>query len=178
MPAKAVTIPMRARTLASSAAAAIVAFTVAPAAFADPPSPTASTVIGANALLSDGAAAMMTGDWERGVQLTQMGLSTALSQSDRAAAYANLCAGYAALKKFERALENCDQSLSLDENNWRAWQNRAAAHLGLGKIEESIRDIQRGLQINPDSEDLQKTLAIARDYERLQQERLRNLLES
>lgn len=166
---------MRSRTLACSAAAAITATTVA---FADPPSPTASTVIGANALLSDGAAAMSAGDWERGVQLTQMGLNTALSESDRAAAYANLCGGYAALKKYDRALENCDQSLALDENNWRAWQNRAAAHLGLGKIEESIRDIQRGLQINPDSEELQKTLAIVRDYEKLQQERLRDLLES
>lgn len=169
---------MRVRTLASSAALAIAALSVASGAVGDPPSPTASTVVGANALLTDGAAAMMTGDWERGVQLTQMGLSTALSQTDRAAAYANLCAGYAALKKYERALENCAQSLALDENNWRAWQNRAASHLGLGKIEESIRDIQRGLQINPDSEILQKTLAIARDYEKLRQERLRDLLES
>ena len=64
------------------------------------------------------------------------------------------------------------------DDNWRTWQNRAAANLGLGKIEESLRDIQRGLQINPDSDSLQKTLAIARDHEKLQQERMRHLLES
>ena len=145
---------------------------------AEPPATQANTVIGANAMLSDGAAAMMSGDWERGLHLTQLGLNSALSQTDRAAAYANLCAGYAALKKYQRALENCDQSLAIHDGNWRAWQNRAAAHLGLGQIEESLRDIERGLQLNPDSQDLQKTLAIARDYEKLQQERMRHLVES
>lgn len=148
------------------------------AAAADPSDANANTVIGTNALLSDGAAALMSGQWERGVQLTQLGLSAALSAEDRAAAFANLCAGYAALKRYQRALENCDQSVALSEGNWRAWQNRAAANLGLGRIEESMRDIQRGLQLNPDSDALQKTLAIARGYEKLQQERMRHLLES
>lgn len=167
---------MRARTLASFATAALA--TAAGALASDQASPTASTVIGANALLSDGASALMSGDWERGVQLTQMGLNTALSRSDRAAAFANLCAGYTALKKYERALEKCNESLAIEEDNWRAWQNRAAALLGVGKVEEAIRDIQRGLRINPDSEELQKTLAIARGLEKLQQERVRDLLES
>ncbi|MGH8174936.1 MAG: tetratricopeptide repeat protein [Steroidobacter sp.] len=172
---------MRAR-LIRVLAAAVIATAALPAvtydASAEPLPAHANTVIGANAMLSDGAAALMSGEWERGVQLTRLGLDSALSQSDRAAAYANLCAGYAALKKYQRALENCDQSLAIYDGNWRAWQNRAAAHLGLGKVDESMRDIQRGLQINPDSQDLQKTLAIARDYERLQQERMRHLLES
>jgi DnaJ homolog subfamily C member 7 len=167
---------MRARS--NHALAAIVLGTALSIGVVDTAAADASTVIGANAMLSDGAAALMNGDWERGVQLTQMGLSTALSENDRAAAYANLCAGYAAMRQYERALENCNQSIALDEGNWRAWQNRAAAHLGLGQIEESIRDIQRGLQINPESEDLQKTLAIARGYEKLKEERVRHLLES
>jgi tetratricopeptide (TPR) repeat protein len=144
------------------------------------PSPDAqsNTVLGANVMLSDGATALMNGEWERGVQLTQMGLSTVVSQEDRAAAFANLCAGYAALKKYERALENCDLSLAIFEGNWRAWQNRAAAHLGMGRIEDSLRDVQRGLQLNPDSDALQKTLSIARDYEKLRAERMQHLLES
>jgi tetratricopeptide (TPR) repeat protein len=141
-------------------------------------SPSSTTVIGPNVLLADGAQALMNGDWERGVQLTEMGIGTAVSQQDRAVALANLCAGYAALKKYERALENCDRSIAIDEENWRAWQNRAAANLGLGRIEESLKDIQRGLRLNPESQDLQKTLAIARGYEKLQQERMKHLLES
>ena len=47
-----------------------------------------------------------------------------------------------------------------------------------GRIDESMRDIQPGLAINPESQELQKTLAIARARERLQQEQLDNLLES
>ena len=145
---------------------------------AETPSASSNTVIGPNVMLADGAEALMRGDWERGVQLTQMGLTFAISQQDRASALANLCAGFAALKQYQRALEHCDQSIELVTDNWRTWQNRAAANLGLGKIEESLRDIQRGLQINPDSDSLQKTLAIARDHEKLQQERMRHLLES
>jgi tetratricopeptide (TPR) repeat protein len=147
-------------------------------AFAETPSASSNTVIGPNVMLADGAEALMRGDWERGVQLTQMGLTFAVSQQDRASALANLCAGFAALKKYQRALEHCDQSIALAPDNWRTWQNRAAANLGLGRIEESLRDVQRGLQINPDSDSLQKTLAIARDHEKLQQERMRHLLES
>ena len=149
-----------------------------PSASAETPAASSNTVIGPNVMLADGAEALMRGDWQRGVQLTQMGLTFAISQQDRASALANLCAGFAALKQYQRALEHCDQSIALVNDNWRTWQNRAAANLGLGKVEDSLRDIQRGLQINPDSDSLQKTLAIARDHEKLQQERMRHLLES
>jgi tetratricopeptide (TPR) repeat protein len=158
--------------------AALILSVLPPIASAETPAATSNTVIGPNVMLADGAEALMRGDWERGVQLTQMGLTFAISQSDRASALANLCAGFAALKQYQRALEHCDKSIELADDNWRTWQNRAAANLGLGKIEESLRDIQRGLQINPDSDSLQKTLAIARDHEKLQQERMRHLLES
>lgn len=145
-----------------------------------PPAPNnqANTVIGANVELSNGAAAMMSGDWQRGIELTQSAITGVLTPEDRAAALANICAGYAALKQFKKAMEFCEQSLRIDASNWRAWQNHAACNLGLGKIEESLQDIQRGLQLNPDSDALQKTLAIARDYEKQQRERLQHLLES
>jgi tetratricopeptide (TPR) repeat protein len=144
----------------------------------DPMGADANTVIGPNALLADGAAALLKGQWERGIQLTHLGLGSAVSREDRAAGFANLCAGYAALREYQRALDNCNQSLAIFDGNWRAWQNRAAANLGLGRVEDSLRDIQRGLQINPGSDALQKTLAIARSYEKLRQERRRELVES
>jgi tetratricopeptide (TPR) repeat protein len=140
--------------------------------------PGANTVIGSNVLLAEGSAALMSGDWQRGIDLTHLGLASTVSRNDQAAGLANLCAGYAELKQFAKALEFCDQSIEVMENNWRAWQNRAACHLGLGKVEDALQDIQRGLQLNPDSDALQKTLSIARDYEKLQQERMQHLLES
>ena len=158
--------------------AAAIAATLPSMALAETPSASSNTVIGPNVMLSDGAEALMRGEWQRGIQLTQMGLTFAISSEDRASALANLCAGFAALKQYQRALDHCDKSIELVNDNWRTWQNRAAANLGLGKIEDSLRDIQRGLQINPDSDSLQKTLAIARDHEKRQQERMRHLLES
>jgi tetratricopeptide (TPR) repeat protein len=158
--------------------AAAIAAALPSMALAETPSASSNTVIGPNVMLADGAEALMRGDWQRGIQLTQMGLTFAISSEDRASALANLCAGFAALKQYQRALEHCDKSIELVNDNWRTWQNRAAANLGLGKIEDSLRDIQRGLQINPDSDSLQKTLAIARDHEKRQQERMRHLLES
>jgi tetratricopeptide (TPR) repeat protein len=145
--------------------AALILAALPSMALAETPAASSNTVIGPNVMLADGAAALMRGEWERGIQLTQMGLTFAVSQQDRASALANLCAGFAALKQYQRALEHCDQSIALVSDNWRTWQNRAAANLGLGKI-------------NPDSDSLQKTLAIARDHEKLQQERMRHLLES
>lgn len=143
-----------------------------------PPSATSSTVLGPNAMLADGSLALLNGQWEKGIQLTLMGLNDTVSNSDRAAGYANLCAGYIALKKFDRALENCDRSIAIASTNWRAWQNRAAANLALGRIDDSMRDIERGLAINPKSSELQETLAIARAREKIQQQQLRDLVES
>jgi tetratricopeptide (TPR) repeat protein len=143
-----------------------------------PPPASSSTVLGPNAMLADGSLALQNGQWEKGIQLTLMGLNDTISNEDRAAGFANLCAGYIAVKQYERALENCDRSLALDNTNWRAWQNRAAANLVLGRIDDSMQDIERGLAINPNSPELQKTLAIARSRERLHQEQMRDLVES
>ena len=139
---------------------------------------TSTTVIGSNVLLVEGADALRDGDWKRGIQLTELGLASAVSQDDRAAALANLCAGYAGLKEFDKALKLCNSSIELQNYNWRTWQNRAACHLGLGKIDESMSDVQRGLELNPDSASLQQTLDIIRQHEKLRQERLQQLLES
>ncbi len=138
----------------------------------------ANAVLGVQPQLSEGTAAMLRGDWQRGIELTQLGLSATVSIGDRAAALANLCAAHAALRQFHKALEFCDQSLAFEDSNWRAWQNRAACHLGLGNIEQSLNDLQRGLALNPDSDALQKTLAIAREREKSQQARLQQLIES
>lgn len=140
--------------------------------------PGSTTVIGSNVLLVEGASALSNGDWKRGIQLTELGLASTVSPDDRAVGLANLCAGYAALKEFDKALEHCNRSLELQEHNWRTWQNRAACHLGLGKIEESLQDVQRGLELNPGADTLQQTLDIIRQHERRQQKRLEHLLES
>jgi tetratricopeptide (TPR) repeat protein len=143
-----------------------------------PPPPGATTVLGHNAMLADGSHALVNRQWAKGIELTLMGLRDTVSNEDRAVGYANLCGAYIAIKQFEQALQNCDRSIAIVQTNWRAWQNRAAANLSLGRINESMRDIERGLAINPDAPALQETLAIAREREKLQRQQLRALVES
>jgi len=146
---------------------------------AEAPPPTGSAVVlGQSSMLADGSLALLHRQWEKGIQLTLMGLEEPASDQDRAAGHANICAGYIALKHFERALEHCDRSLAITQTNWRAWQNRAAANLALGRIEASMRDLERGLAINPKAPALQETLAMAREREKLQRQQLRALVES
>lgn len=159
--------------------AALASALVCQDTLAEPPSSLgSSTVLGRNAMLADGSIALVNRQWERGIQLTLLGLQESVSNDDRAAGYSNLCGAYVATEQYELALENCDRSIAISETNWRAWQNRAAANLKLGRIEASMRDIERGLAINPDAPALQDTLEIAREREKQQRQQLRALLES
>jgi tetratricopeptide (TPR) repeat protein len=158
--------------------AALASALVCTDTLAEAPPSGSRLVLGHNALLADGSLALLNRQWEKGIDLTLMGLKDPVSNEDRAAGYANLCAAYIALKQYERALDHCDRSLAIADTNWRAWQNRAAANLQLGRIEDSLRDIERGLAINPDASALQETLAIAREREKLQRQQLRALVES
>ena len=116
-------------------------------ASAETPAASSNTVIGPNVMLADGADALMRGDWERGVQLTQMGLTFAVSQQDRASALANLCAGFAALKQYQRALVTLRQSIALVSDNWRTLRARGRGQ-GLGRSKVAARYSARA-QLNP-----------------------------
>ncbi len=126
------------------------------------PAAASSSSVGTPAGLTEGAAAISAGDYRRGVDLTLQGLADVPGPRDRAAALSNLCAGLVGLREYAEALSRCDQSLALNDSNWRTWNNRAAALLGLGLIRRAITDVERGLAINPDAETLQLTLRIAR----------------
>lgn len=126
------------------------------------PAAASTSSVGTPAGLSEGAAAISAGDYHRGVALTLQGLAEIPGSRDRAAALSNLCAGLVGLRDYPEALRRCDQSLALNDTNWRTWNNRAAALLGLGLVRRAITDAERGLAINPESETLQLTLRIAR----------------
>jgi tetratricopeptide (TPR) repeat protein len=121
------------------------------------------SVYGAKRYMSDGATALMLGNYEKGVELTQMGLHDVLTTEERTTMLSNLCAGYVGLKEFDVAVVYCNRSLDLDPRNWRALQNRAAAYSGIGNTTKALSDIEQGLELNPDSEDLKLILAIVRD---------------
>lgn len=124
------------------------------------------SVFGTNTYLSEGATALMLGNYERGVELTRLALNDLLSSEERAATLSNLCAGYIGLKEYDVAIVYCNRSLDINPDNWRALQNRAAAYTSIGNYKRALSDIEKGLSINPDSEALKLTLAIMREQER------------
>lgn len=116
---------------------------------------TSQTVIGpSNLNLYDGAAALIAGDAEKGIRLTQLGLSMATSRRERLIGLSNLCAGYLLLEQHETALNYCNQALELNDRHWRSYSNRALIYLKLKRYSEAEQDLERGLSISPNSTEL------------------------
>ena len=146
--------------------AVLVAGRAVPAA--EPPQNQSTTVVGpANPQLADGAAALDAGRVEEGIRLTLEGLKFPAETHDRAAGYSNLCAGYAMLKQWDEALQQCNTSLAIDPNNWRTFNNRAAVFVAKGDYEQAMSDLRAGLEISPNSRTLLESLRIVQQNKRL-----------
>jgi tetratricopeptide (TPR) repeat protein len=115
--------------------------------------PDSRTIVGSgNEFLSAGSFAIRAGQYDDGIRLTELGLKRYHpSPRDRAAAYSNLCAAWAAKGEPDRAIEYCDQSLRLSSNNWRAYSNRSYAYFLKGMFAEATIDIDSAAAINPDA---------------------------
>jgi len=139
---------------------------IACGASADELSPSQSaTVLGPlNQLLSEGSVALEAGHYEEGVRLTLAGLQRPNNPKDEASGHSNICAGYAALKRWQEALEHCNRALELDRNNWRTYNNRAAVFTGLKQFELAIADVNKGLALAPDSGTLHKSLEVVNQH--------------
>ena len=117
-----------------------------------------ATVFGpTNPLLSQGSDALEMGRFEEGVRLTLAGLEQPNTTKDQAAGHSNVCAGYAALKRWEEALEHCNRALDLDRGNWRTFNNRAAVFVGMKQFDLAMTDVNSGLEIAPHSATLLKS---------------------
>lgn len=149
---------------ACAARLTLFAIIAAPLAAADQ-SPQSVTVIGApNQKLASGSAALEAGRYEEGIRLSLEGLDDVASFRDQAAGHANVCAGYAALKRWQEALPHCNRSLDLDRGNWRAFNNRAAVYVGLKMFDLALSDVHAGLELAPDSRTLHKSLEVVNEH--------------
>lgn len=105
--------------------------------------PDSRTVLGpGNAMLADGAKALMAGDPEAGVRLTLAGLELPATERDRRAGWSNLCAGYVMLNRLDEALPWCDRAVD-GGGTWRAYSNRALLHVRAGRYDAAAADISR-----------------------------------
>jgi tetratricopeptide (TPR) repeat protein len=142
-------------------------------------SPNAVTVISAtNLLLSSGASALAGGHVQEGLRLTLEGLNEPAMPRDVAAGHANACAGFVLTQQWDDALEHCNRALSLDNTNWRAYNNRAAVYVAKGLLDLAIQDIEAGLELAPNSHTLHESLRIAQRNKKIIESRSRHALPS
>lgn len=145
----------------SRAAVLVCLFTLAAGTVAASDS---TVVLGpSNLALADGAAALMAGDAEEGIRLTLRGLTMATSARERVAGWANLCAGYVMLSRFDEALAYCNQAIEADPGHWHALSNRALVYLFKHEFDLAGRDVARAESIAPQARIPRQVKAMLRD---------------
>jgi tetratricopeptide (TPR) repeat protein len=124
-----------------------------PVSYADTTS--SMSVMGTNQYLSEGATAIRMGSFEEGIRLTEKGLKTTISKSDHAAGLANLCGAYVGLLEPDQAIGFCNQSLEINNHNWKTYCNRAAAFAIKGLYSEATFDLDAASAINPSARNVE-----------------------
>jgi tetratricopeptide (TPR) repeat protein len=120
------------------------------------------TLLGTNPDLASGATALMFGRFDEGIRLTKLGLKAPPEFDDRSAALSNLCAGLAGTAKYKQAITYCTRAIEIRDDNWQAYNNRAIAYLGMGRITRAQNDVNQGLELNPESAQLQQVQHLVR----------------
>ena len=143
---------------------ALISFGCTASVLADQSSEGIKTVLGPrNPSLTDGARALLDGNAEKGVELTKHGLAVAQGRRERQAALSNLCAGYLMLEQYETAIEYCDTALAENENNWRAFCNRALINIELGRYDAAKADLDRSEALAPYARSVKEVRGILLD---------------
>lgn len=133
---------------------------------------------GSNSYLAEGSLALQEGRVAEGIRLTQEGLKDTSNPREAAIGHSNLCGGYALLRDWAHALEQCNVAIALDHTDWRAFNNRAAVYAGLGQYDLALADVHAGLELDPKSSLLQKSLAVVEHNQRVINRRDHSILRS
>ena len=119
------------------------------------------TIIGSS-LVNDGALALGRGKIAKAIDLTRQALDSGdLKPHDIAVAHSNLCAAFEALRAFQIALDHCTRAIDINGRNWRFYNNRGTARLGLGDIAGALVDYEKAKTLNPYHPVIDRNLAIA-----------------
>jgi tetratricopeptide (TPR) repeat protein len=108
------------------------------------------TVLGVeNEYLTAGAVAIRARQYDEGIRLTHLGLERPTSPRNRSAALSNLCAAHAAKRQPDVAIDYCNQSLELNNENWHAYSNRAYVYYLKKMFDQADADLDVALTLNP-----------------------------
>ena len=144
----------------------------------EPEAASGTVLNGGNSLLAEGSVALQEGRISDGIRLTEEGLRDATDSREAASGHSNLCAGYALLREWAQALEQCNIAIELDRTSWQSFNNRAAVHAGLGQYDLALADLRAGLELDPQSSTLHKSLAVVEHNQRVINKRSSSVLHS
>jgi serine protease Do len=73
-----------------------------------------------------------------------------LSRKNLGAAFGDRCAAYDDADDYDHALQDCNQSLVLDQGNYLAYSARGSAYAGKGDYDHAIADYNSAIALRPD----------------------------
>jgi tetratricopeptide (TPR) repeat protein len=134
---------------------------------AEPAAASGMVLGGGNVQLAEGSLALQEGRIGDGIRLTLQGLKDATDPREAAVGHSNLCGGYALVHDWAQALKECNKAIELDHTNWQPFNNRAAVYAGLGQYDLALADVRAGLELDPQSSTLQKSLAVVQHNQKV-----------
>jgi tetratricopeptide (TPR) repeat protein len=112
--------------------------------------PDSRTVLGGgDEYLSAGAMAILAGQYDDGIRLTNLGLQRSQRPADKAAALSNLCAAHAAKGEPDLAIKYCTESIAINDHSWRPYSNRSYAFYLKGMYAEAQEDLKVATSLSP-----------------------------
>ncbi|KAG6424891.1 hypothetical protein SASPL_115314 [Salvia splendens] len=85
--------------------------------------------------------------------------SRSIALSPTAVAYANRAMSYIKVKRFLDAENDCTEALNLDDRYIKAYSRRSTARKELGKLKDSIDDVEFALRLEPQNQEIKKQYA-------------------
>ncbi len=119
-------------------------------------------------LVAVGERALRAGHYDRAISLLVHATHSGLSEQDRSAALANLCAAYLGTGAAGSALRSCASAEDLGGPTWQIHNNRGIAYLMLDEHERARDEFQKALDLKPSSRYAQRGLAKAREQAAIQ----------
>ncbi len=89
----------------------------------------------------------------------------------------NCAACYLKLEKYERCRDNCTEVLKLDPNNSKAFYRRGQALYQLKNFEEALHDLEEAKKIEPQNNDIKRTIKNVQDAVTSQKEREKQMFQ-
>lgn len=110
-------------------------------------------VVGGAHYVAAGAAAILARQYDDGIRLTKLGLETdELDDYERAAGLANICSAYVSKREPDVAIPYCNESLEINDRNWKTYSARSEAYLLKGMYSEAAADNRAAAALAPEAD--------------------------